>query len=67
MMALSAKEIRELAKLVRASARRAGTRIAVDLPLLTFVRKRELTQPTWDQIDFDAAHPPPPRAGPHHA
>jgi hypothetical protein len=48
MMALSAKENRELAKLVRASARRAGTRVAVDLLLLTFVRKRELIQPTWD-------------------
>jgi len=54
MPALSAKEIRELVKLVRESGGRAGTRIALELLLLTFVRKRELIHATWDEIDFDA-------------
>jgi integrase len=55
MPALSAKEIRELVKLVRSSGGRAGTRIALELLLLTFVRKRELIQATWSEIDFDEA------------
>jgi integrase len=55
MPALSAKEIRELVKLVRESGGRAGTRIALELLLLTFVRKRELIQATWTEIDFDEA------------
>ena len=55
MPALSAKEIRELVKLVRESGGRAGTRIALELLLLTFVRKRELIQATWSEIDFDEA------------
>jgi integrase len=55
MPALSAKEIRELVKVVRSSGGRAGTRIALELLLLTFVRKRELIQATWAEIDFDEA------------
>ena len=55
MPALSAKEIRDLVKLVRDSGGRAGTRVALELLLLTFVRKRELIQATWSEIDFDAA------------
>src|ERR1700733_560467 len=55
MPALSAKEIRDLVKLVRTSGGRAGTRIALELLLLTFVRKRELIQATWSEIDFDSA------------
>ena len=51
--ALSAKEIRELVKLVRESGGRAGTRIALELLLLTFVRKRELIQATWSEIDLE--------------
>jgi integrase len=52
---LSSKEIRELVKLVRESGGRAGTRIALELLLLTFVRKRELIQATWSEIDLDEA------------
>jgi integrase len=52
---LSAKEIRDLIKVVRTSGGRAGTRIALELLLLTFVRKRELIQATWSEIDFEAA------------
>jgi integrase len=55
MPALSAKEIRELVRVVRESGGRAGTRIALELLLLTFVRKRELIQATWSEIDCDAA------------
>jgi integrase len=55
MPTLSAKEIRELVKLVRASGGRAGTRVALELLLLTFVRKRELIQAMWSEIDFDEA------------
>ena len=55
MSALSAKEIRELVKLVRKSGGRASTRVALELLLLTFVRKRELLQATWSEIDFDSA------------
>jgi integrase len=53
--ALSPKEIRDLVKLVRANGGRAGTRIALELLLLTFVRKRELIQATWSEIDFESA------------
>jgi len=52
---LSSKEIRELVKLVRDIGGRAGTRIALELLLLTFVRKRELVQAIWSEIDFDEA------------
>jgi integrase len=55
MPALSPKEIRELIKLVRTSGGRAGTRVALELLLLTFVRKRELIQATWSEIDLDSA------------
>jgi integrase len=55
MPALAPKEIRELVKLVRSSGGRAGTRIALELLLLTFVRKRELLHASWGEIDFDAA------------
>lgn len=55
MPALSAKEIRNLVKVVRESGGRAGTRVALELLLLTFVRKRELIQATWSEIDFDGA------------
>jgi integrase len=55
MPTLSSKEIRDLVKLMRSSGGRAGTRIALELLLLTFVRKRELLHATWDEIDFDAA------------
>jgi integrase len=55
MPVLSAKEIRELVKLVRESGGRGGTRIALELLLLTFVRKRELIQASWSEIDFDSA------------
>jgi integrase len=55
MSALSPKEIRELIKLVRTSGGRASTRIALELLLLTFVRKRELLHATWSEIDLDAA------------
>jgi integrase len=55
MPTLSAKEIRELVKLVRDSGGRAGTRIALELLLLTFVRKRELIRATWSEVDIDAA------------
>ncbi len=55
MPALSVREIRDLVKLVRKSGGRASTRVALELLLLTFVRKRELIQATWDEIDFDAA------------
>jgi integrase len=55
MPALSAKEIRGLVKVVRESGGRAGTRIALELLLLTFVRKRELIQATWNEIDFNEA------------
>jgi integrase len=55
MPTLSTKEIRELMKLVRTTGGRAGTRIALELLLLTFVRKRELIQATWSEIDLDRA------------
>ena len=55
MPALSPKEIRELVKLVRTNGGRAGTRIALELLLLTFVRKRELLHATWGEIDLEAA------------
>lgn len=55
MPTLSAKEIRDLVKLVRSSGGRAGTRIALELLLLTFVRKRELIQATWSEIDLESA------------
>jgi integrase len=54
MPVLSTKEIRDLVKLVRDSGGRAGTRAALELLLLTFVRKRELIQATWGEIDFDS-------------
>jgi integrase len=55
MSALSPKEIRELVKLVRTSGGRASTRIALELLLLTFVRKRELLHATWSEIDLEGA------------
>jgi integrase len=54
MPALSPKEIRDLVKLVRTSGGRSGTRVALELLLLTFVRKRELIQATWSEVDFDS-------------
>ncbi len=55
MPALSAKEIRDLVKAVRDGGGRPGTRIALELLLLTFVRKRELIHATWGELDLDSA------------
>jgi integrase len=53
--ALTAKEIRELVKAIRAAGGRASTRIALELLLLTFTRKSELIRATWDEIDLEEA------------
>jgi integrase len=53
--ALTAKELRELVKAIRAGAGRASTRIALELLLLTFTRKSELIRATWDEIDLEEA------------
>jgi integrase len=55
MPALSAKEIRDVILAVRANGGRAGTRIAIELLLLTAVRKRELLHAIWSEIDFESA------------
>jgi integrase len=53
--ALSSKEIRTLVIAVRENGGRLGTRLALELLLLTFVRKRELIHATWSELDLDAA------------
>jgi integrase len=53
--ALKAAEIRELVRDIRNGAGRPGTRIALELLLHTFVRKMELVQATWDEVDIDGA------------
>ena len=53
--ALTGKEIKRLLTAIRESGGRPGTRIALELLALTFVRKNELLHATWDEIDFDSA------------
>ena len=53
--ALKPAEIRDLVKAIRDGAGRPGTRIALELLLHTFVRKSELIQATWEEVDLDAA------------
>lgn len=51
--ALTAKELPAFLKSLDAYGGRLSTKLAAELLLLTFVRKSELTQATWKEIDLD--------------
>jgi len=51
--ALSAKEIPDFLAAVDRYPGRTATKLAVRLLMLTFVRKRELVEATWDEIDLE--------------
>ena len=50
---LSAKEIPPFLEAVDRYAGRTATKLAVRLLMLTFVRKRELIEVTWDEMDIE--------------
>lgn len=50
---LTAKEIPAFLEAVDRYPGRVATKLAVKLLMLTFVRKRELIEATWDEIDLD--------------
>jgi integrase len=52
---IAAKDIPAFIEKIDGYAGRAHTKLAAKLLLLTMVRKRELTEATWDEIDFDNA------------
>lgn len=51
--ALTAKEIPAFLEAVDRYPGRVSTKLAVKLLMLTFVRKRELTEATWEEIDLE--------------
>ena len=51
--ALSAKEIPAFLEAVDRYPGRVATKLAIKLLMLTFVRKRELIEATWDEIDLE--------------
>lgn len=53
--ALSPTEIRLMHRQMETVATYPTTRLALRMILLTLVRKSELIQATWDEVDFDAA------------
>jgi integrase len=53
--ALSAKEIPAFLSAIDRYPSRTPTKLAVRLLMLTFVRKRELIEATWDEIDLEGA------------
>ncbi len=53
--ALSPTEIRVLHKVLESSATQPTIRLALRLILLTLVRKSELVEATWDEVDFENA------------
>lgn len=53
--ALRPTEIRDVVLAIRKDGGRPGTRIALELLLHTFVRKSELTQASWGELDLDSA------------
>jgi integrase len=53
--ALSPSEIRQMHRLLETTATLPTIRLALRLVLLTLVRKSELIEATWDEIDFENA------------
>jgi integrase len=51
--ALTAKEIPTFLEAADRYAGRAATKLAIRLLMLTFVRKRELTEAKWDELDLE--------------